>query len=221
MPTGIEEFAAVFAVSLLKEAVVHSGKKIYSAVQSEGFQNLKDHYAKLGKAAANGDVLLPAMHGAAERIVARAKAKCPVDTGRLRDSIRIFPKSVPGGRGVSIGTSEGHLGSDVHYAFFVEYGTSKMAAHPFLRPALDEEQFEWISQQVKQGLEDLWDVSKSAAIGMAIDQAVGYLFGTSVAVDVMPMSAAPATIKFAGAKKASTVKYRKVAPATVKYRRAA
>ena len=54
-----------------------------------------------------------------------ARRMAPVDTGRLRASITV--KRTPDGAVV---------GSNVEYAPYVEYGTSKMAAQPFLRPAV-------------------------------------------------------------------------------------
>lgn len=58
-----------------------------------------------------------------------AKRLCPVDTGRLRASITHSLES--DSRGLV-----GVVGTDVHYAPYVEFGTSRMAAQPFLRPAL-------------------------------------------------------------------------------------
>ena len=55
-----------------------------------------------------------------------AKKACPVDTGRLRNSIthqvRPSEKSV-------------YIGTNVEYAPYVELGTSRMKPQPFLRPA--------------------------------------------------------------------------------------
>lgn len=55
-----------------------------------------------------------------------AKNACPVDTGRLRNSIthqvRPSEKSV-------------YIGTNVEYAPYVELGTSRMKPQPFLRPA--------------------------------------------------------------------------------------
>ena len=60
-----------------------------------------------------------------------AKRLCPVDTGRLRGSItHDEPRAIPDGLAVRIGT-------DVEYAAYVELGTSRMSARPYLRPALD------------------------------------------------------------------------------------
>ena len=53
-----------------------------------------------------------------------AKDLCPVDTGNLRNSITH--------------TSDGnaaYIGTNVTYGKYVELGTVKMAAQPFLRPA--------------------------------------------------------------------------------------
>ena len=59
-----------------------------------------------------------------------AKRLCPVDTGRLRNSIThaIFGGSEPY---VIIGTN-------VEYAEAVEYGTSRQKAQPFLHPAAEQ-----------------------------------------------------------------------------------
>lgn len=54
-----------------------------------------------------------------------AKRLCPVDTGRLRNSIT---NTVEDETTVAIGTN-------VTYAPYVELGTSKAKAQPFLRPA--------------------------------------------------------------------------------------
>jgi len=64
---------------------------------------------------------------ASAAVVVRAKARCPVRSGRLQNSIRRV--KLPGG-GYAVG-------SGVPYASNVEYGTSKQRAQPFLRPALD------------------------------------------------------------------------------------
>lgn len=56
----------------------------------------------------------------------KAKELCPVKTGTLRRSItRVIERR----RAI--------VGSNVEYAPFVEMGTSKMTARPYLRPALE------------------------------------------------------------------------------------
>ena len=72
----------------------------------------------------------------------------PVDKGRLRASITHATIRAPArprsnarsGDGVSSPTDRHavHVGTNVEYAPYVEYGTRKTAAQPFLRPALDD-----------------------------------------------------------------------------------
>lgn len=61
-----------------------------------------------------------------------AKRLCPVDTGRLRSSITHDPDLRRDEQGLY-----GVVGTNVEYAPHVEFGTSRMRAQPFLRPALD------------------------------------------------------------------------------------
>jgi HK97 gp10 family phage protein len=67
------------------------------------------------------------VHG---RIVqAQAKQIVPVDTGALQESIVV--ESDTDSRGPVV-----YVGSHLPYAIYVELGTSRMAAQPYLRPAL-------------------------------------------------------------------------------------
>lgn len=64
---------------------------------------------------------------AADTVEHGAKARVPVRTGALRNSI----------------TKAGHgntwiVTALMHYAGYVEFGTRKMAAQPYLRPALED-----------------------------------------------------------------------------------
>lgn len=68
---------------------------------------------------------LRSLEGCGMTCEAFAKALCPVDTGHLRGSIA----HKVAGDGVTIG-------SDVSYAGYVELGTYKMAARPYLKPAV-------------------------------------------------------------------------------------
>lgn len=55
-----------------------------------------------------------------------AKQECPVDTGRLRNSIT---------HEVDMSEQAAIIGSNVEYAAYVELGTSRQKAQPYLRPA--------------------------------------------------------------------------------------
>lgn len=61
-------------------------------------------------------------------IEAWAKVVVPVDTGTLKNSI-----------GVEVDPDElgGVVGPTAHYGGYVEFGTSKMAAQPYMNPAAD------------------------------------------------------------------------------------
>ena len=61
-----------------------------------------------------------------------AKAECPVDTGRLRNSISHARDD-----------DAAYIGTNVEYAPYVELGTSRMKARPFLRPAAEDYSMEY------------------------------------------------------------------------------
>lgn len=60
-----------------------------------------------------------------------AKRLCPVDTGRLRNSITHVTR---------YGAKEVYIGTNVEYARFVEEGTRTQKPQPYLRPAASEHQ---------------------------------------------------------------------------------
>ncbi len=61
-------------------------------------------------------------------VEAEAKRLCPVDTGKLRASITPVIES----------WAAGYVGTNTEYAPYVEYGTRKTDAQPFLEPAFIE-----------------------------------------------------------------------------------
>jgi len=72
------------------------------------------------------------MRQALLRIERDAKQIVPVDTGDLRASIE--SRVIRNAEGEVVGV----IGSNVKYAPFIEFGTSKMGAQPFLRPAVEK-----------------------------------------------------------------------------------
>ena len=56
-----------------------------------------------------------------------AKRLCPVDTGLLRNSITHTADD-----------TTAYIGTNVEYAPYVEYGTSRTKAQPFLKPAAND-----------------------------------------------------------------------------------
>ncbi len=65
---------------------------------------------------------------AAFEVEREAKINSPVDIGRLRSSITVDKKD----------TLYYEVGTNVEYAAFQEFGTSRMVAHPYLGPAIDK-----------------------------------------------------------------------------------
>ena len=85
----------------------------------------------------NTDEVLKGLSDAVERALTRiglsaegyAKKECPVDTGNLRNSIT--HEVVQSEKSVYIGTN-------VEYAAYVELGTTRTKAKPYLKPAATE-----------------------------------------------------------------------------------
>lgn len=84
-----------------------------------------------------GPQLIQLTESAADVIYQEVIARAPVDTGELKASI----ESVAAQRGKSatssIQVADSAKGGIKYYAVFIEYGTSKMAAKPFMRPAFE------------------------------------------------------------------------------------
>jgi HK97 gp10 family phage protein len=70
-----------------------------------------------------------------KRIERMAKVKAPVDTGALKNSIF----------SAKAGNLTYKVTAPQHYAIYVEKGTRKMRAQPYLKPALDAERPKLIS----------------------------------------------------------------------------
>ena len=82
-------------------------------------------------------------------ILDEAQANCPVDTGFLRESGFIQ----------AIG-DDVQIGFEAPYASYVEFGTYRMAAQPFLRPALDEAEDAALSAIVDSVQSKFRDITK-------------------------------------------------------------
>jgi HK97 gp10 family phage protein len=69
-----------------------------------------------------------------------ATKDCPVDTGRLKGTINIEPKRLANKYILGVGTD---------YGVYVEFGTYKMNAQPFMRPALKQVKDIWLKRNIK------------------------------------------------------------------------
>jgi len=69
----------------------------------------------------------------ADKVASDARALAPVESGALRNSIKASSSRFKGG-----GALVKAGGGDQYYATFIELGTRKKTAHPFLRPAMEK-----------------------------------------------------------------------------------
>jgi HK97 gp10 family phage protein len=83
--------------------------------------------------AALEDAMQQAMQDTAEAAKQEAQSLAPVDTGLLRDSI-YADMDARGGTARRTLT----IGADAPYAAYVELGTGRAPAQPFIRPAVDK-----------------------------------------------------------------------------------
>ena len=77
-----------------------------------------------------------------------AKRKCPVDTGRLRNSIT---------HNTRMSEKAEYIGTNVEYAAYVELGTQRTKAQPYLKPAATEHMDEYeriLKACVKEAIDD-------------------------------------------------------------------
>lgn len=112
-------------------------------------------------------VLATAMRKAAAPVLRAAKSRAPVSVdgshgnppGTLRDSLKIRARKRRKGQvGVIVQTRGGDYKGKAFYGAFIEYGTCKMAAMPYLRPAFDTQKM--IAQaiairEIRQGIENV------------------------------------------------------------------
>ncbi len=106
---------------------------------TRGFKKLNDNVNKFAKDINN---LIPAALAAGALLIQNdAKNKAPYLTGTLRRSIHTE----------KVSNTEVKVGTNVEYASYQEYGTSKMAARPYLRPAFDNNR-----QKVLDKISEVW-----------------------------------------------------------------
>src|SRR3990167_2660090 len=83
-----------------------------------------------------------------------AKRFCPVDSGRLRASIGFHKLSW---NHVLVSTGLKPTSKPVNYASFVEYGTSRMAPQPYMRPAVEVAKIAGYLKGISIKFKSFWD----------------------------------------------------------------
>lgn len=128
------------------------------SLQAHGLKELQAQLMGLGAQLA-GKTLAIAARKAFKPVLETARALVPVDSGELRDSLKVAVVKPKGGNdlvvsvGILIGKGRGSRQARLAAAafgegqskrlpaarrwHFIELGTSDFAPHPFLRPALD------------------------------------------------------------------------------------
>lgn len=111
------------------------------AVRIQGVDELRKAFSELSSDAQQRSALRAALRVAASVVVKEAKARVPAQTGDLQKSIAAKVTVNRKSAEAKIG-----FGKQEFYGMFVELGTSRTAARPFLRPALDAKQREAIEK---------------------------------------------------------------------------
>lgn len=96
--------------------------------------------------------IVSACEAVQSEVMNTAKRLVPVDTGHLQGSIQ------PGGIKITNDNVEATVVANAEYASFVEHGTRKMRAQPYLTPALLENTRTFqraINAAVKRGVDNL------------------------------------------------------------------
>jgi len=130
------------------------------SVKIEGLTNLKQKIEEKRKEI--GAVFEKDLNEGADRVVASAKSKTPVLSGNLRNAIGKNEVRERGGKYsvyVGIQINEIFTKADGWYARMQEYGTSKMKAQPYLRPAFNEQKAQ-INNEIVSDLKEVIKESK-------------------------------------------------------------
>ena len=98
-------------------------------VTIKGIGSLQAKLAKLDPLTRAG--MVAGVYKAGLKVEGDAKMMAPVDTGALRNSITTSGRTTADGAQASVGTS-------LEYAPYVELGTSRASAQPYLQPSLQK-----------------------------------------------------------------------------------
>lgn len=108
-------------------------------VKIEGLREAERALKDLGPDVARR-VLRTAVKKGAEPMLHAARSKAPFDEGLLVSTIKVRTgvNRRRGSAAAKVTTKDGDYKGESFYGSFIEYGTDKMPAQPYLRPAFDE-----------------------------------------------------------------------------------
>lgn len=115
-----------------------------------GIDDLDHALERLG-GALSGEQLDQLLREAVQPTADHARAHVAVETGEVRDSIAVTSRHTRTKATASVVVHGSTLGGAAREALFLELGTSKMAAQPFLRAALAATQGE-VASTISAGL---------------------------------------------------------------------
>lgn len=106
----------------------------------EGLDELESQFDRLADTSKK-KVMMKALNAGIQPIKKEAKARAPERTGLLKKNIR--SKQMRYTEKPSVGI---YISGKAYYWYFIENGTSKMDAAPFLRPAVDSKYEEGVNK---------------------------------------------------------------------------
>ncbi|EJE7236604.1 HK97 gp10 family phage protein [Clostridium botulinum] len=124
-----------------------------ASMELDGMDNLIRKIEDMGKAGTR--IENKALKKAGELIVEEAKNNVPFRKGKLKEGLKVSGvRKKNGNKFVLAGIQKGD-NSKIFYGKFLEFGTSKMRARPFMAPAYEskkEEAKEIIKQELRNAL---------------------------------------------------------------------
>jgi HK97 gp10 family phage protein len=115
----------------------------------EGMENLLSEIENLGKAGSR--IENKALREAGDVVKEAIQKETPIRSGKLKESINVSRvKNKDGAKHVEVGPNK-----DVFYSRFVEFGTIKMKANPFMARGYEtskDSAMETIEKNLKEGL---------------------------------------------------------------------
>ncbi|ABS42576.1 HK97-gp10 family putative phage morphogenesis protein [Clostridium botulinum] len=122
-------------------------------MELEGMDNLIRKIEDMGKAGTR--IENKALKKAGELIVEEAKNNVPVKTEKLKKGLKVSGVRKKGGNKFVLAGIQKGDNSKIFYGKFLEFGTSKMKARPFMGPAYESKKEEAkgiIKDELRRGL---------------------------------------------------------------------